>query len=113
IATPSPAAGLSAPARAALEMARIDLAAKLVGIPVWRLLGAPEAPRVRCNATLVAGGPKAVASQAAAWAERGFRSFKLKVGMVGDVAQVEAARAELGGEARLRVDANGAWSVHA
>jgi L-alanine-DL-glutamate epimerase-like enolase superfamily enzyme len=68
---------------------------------------------VRCNATLVAAEPRAVAAQAARWADRGFESFKLKVGMAGDVSQVEAVRGELGDEARLRVDANGAWSVEA
>ena len=52
-----------------------------------------------------------VAAQALAWAERGFRSFKLKVGMEGDVEQVSAARGAVGPEARLRVDANGSWSV--
>jgi o-succinylbenzoate synthase len=103
--------GLPPPARAALELSLHDLAAKAAGLPLWRFLGAARAAPVRCNATLVAGGPNAVAAQAAAWAERGFATFKLKVGLPGDVAVVQAARAELGDRARIRVDANGAWSV--
>jgi L-Ala-D/L-Glu epimerase len=102
---------LPAPARAALEVARLDLAAKAVGVPLWRLLGAAAPQPVRCNATLAAGPPIAVADAAARWADRGFETFKLKVGMPGDIAQVEAARAALGDGARIRVDANGAWSV--
>ena len=104
---------LPAPARAALDICLQDLAAKAAGLPLWRFLGAQRAAPVRCNATLVAGEPPDVRAQAAAWAERGFETFKVKVGMPGDVAQVEAVRAELGDAARIRVDANGAWGVEA
>ncbi len=102
--------GLSAPAAAAVEVARLDLAAKLAGMPLWRLLGAEAAGPVPCNATLAAGPPGVVASSAERWAELGFESFKLKVGVPQDVAQVQAVRAALGPRARLRIDANGAWA---
>ena len=105
--------GIPAPARTALDVALQDIAAKAAGLPLWRFLGAEREAPVRCNATLVAAEPRALAAQAAAWAQRGFASFKLKVGVPGDVVQVEAARSELGAEARIRVDANGAWSVEA
>lgn len=101
----------SAPALAALEIALLDLAGKAADAPAWRLLGAPKAVAVECNATLVAGSAADVAAQAHAWAERGFGSFKLKVGMDGDVDQVSAARRAVGPEGRLRVDANGSWSI--
>ena len=45
------------------------------------------------------------------WAGEGFSTFKLKVGAGEDVAQVRAVREALGAEARIRVDANGAWDV--
>ncbi len=102
--------GLPAPARAAVEIARLDLAAKRVAMPLWRLLGAESAAPVPCNATLVAGTATAVAADAERWAAEGFATFKLKVGVPGDVGQVEAVRASLGREARLRVDANGVWT---
>lgn len=101
----------SAPALAAIEVALLDLAGKAAGEPAWRLLGAAKPGAIECNATLAAGSPADVAAQALAWAERGFRTFKLKVGMEGDVEQVSAAREAVGPEARLRVDANGSWSV--
>jgi L-Ala-D/L-Glu epimerase / N-acetyl-D-glutamate racemase len=102
---------LPGPARAALEMAILDLAGKAARRPVWRLLGADSVAPVRCNATLVAGPPAEVAADARRWAERGFEAFKLKLGSGEDVAQVRAVRDEVGPRARIRVDANGAWSV--
>jgi L-alanine-DL-glutamate epimerase-like enolase superfamily enzyme len=102
---------LPAPAKAAIEMAIFDLAGKAAGRPLWSLLGAEEATPVRCNATLVSGEPRAVADEAERWAARGFDTFKLKLGAGDDVAQVRAVRERLGPEAKIRVDANGAWSV--
>ncbi len=63
------------------------------------------------NATLSSGPPGEVARAAEAWAELGFTTFKLKVGGESDVEQVEAVREAVGEEARIRVDANGAWSA--
>jgi L-alanine-DL-glutamate epimerase-like enolase superfamily enzyme len=102
--------GLSREAATAVDTARLDLAAKLVDQPLWRLLGAKRAEPVPCNATLVAGNPGEVAADARRWAKRGFSSFKLKVGVPGDVEQVGAVREAVGPEARIRVDANGVWS---
>jgi o-succinylbenzoate synthase len=102
---------LPAPAKAALEMAILDLAGKASGRPLHSLLGADEAKPVECNATLVAGAPTEVAAEAERWAGRGFTTFKLKLGAGDDVAQVRAVREALGPEARIRVDANGAWDA--
>jgi O-succinylbenzoate synthase len=66
---------------------------------------------VECNATLVAGKPAAVAADAERWASEGFSTFKLKLGVGDDVAQVRAVRETLGPGARIRVDANAAWDV--
>jgi L-Ala-D/L-Glu epimerase len=101
--------GASAPALAALDIALHDLAAKAAGVPVWHLLGAKEAKPVTCNATLPAANPAGLRAMAERWAADGFRTFKLKVGLAGDVAQVAAMRELLGPDALLRLDANGAW----
>jgi L-Ala-D/L-Glu epimerase len=92
-------------------MAVFDLAGKASGRPLWSLLGAAEPTPVACNATLVGGSPAEVADDAERWSERGFKTFKLKLGVGDDVAQVRAVRERLGPEAGIRVDANGAWSV--
>ena len=95
------AAALSAPARCAVETALWDLGAEET-----------EGPRVvRCNATLVAGEPAAVAAEAERWAAEGFGTFKLKLGAGDDAGQVRAVREALGPEARIRVDANASWGV--
>jgi L-alanine-DL-glutamate epimerase-like enolase superfamily enzyme len=104
-------AEFSRQARDAVKMALFDLVGRLSDVPVWRLLGATSAGPVRCNATLTAGEPEAVAEKARGWAARGFETFKLKVGMDGDVAQVLAVREAVGPQAQIRVDANGSWSV--
>jgi L-Ala-D/L-Glu epimerase / N-acetyl-D-glutamate racemase len=103
-------AGISPAASAALDVARLDLAAKAADVPLWRMLGADGIQPVHCNATLVAGPPAAVAADAQRWAKRGFSTFKLKVGVPGDVGQVEAVRRAVGAQARIRVDANGVWT---
>ena len=106
-------AGLSAPGRCAALTALLDLRGRRAASGGGGL-AAPEAvdpEPVRCNATLVAGEPAAVAADAERWAEEGFSTFKLKLGTGEDVAQVRAVRAALGGEARIRIDANGSWDV--
>lgn len=98
------AEGLSLPALCAVTTAALDLKEKREGDDAW------HAP-VRCNATLVSGAPAAVAKEAEAWAADGFGTFKLKVGTGDDVAQVRAVRESVGEAARIRLDANAAWSL--
>lgn len=86
-----------------LDCARWDLAGRQAGQPVWRLLGAADAPPVEVNATLATrdvGAPPT-----------GFRCVKVKVGLGNDVGRVAAVRAAVGPEMAIRLDANGAWSV--
>jgi o-succinylbenzoate synthase len=101
---------LPPPVAAAMEMALFDLAGKATGMPVWRLLGADAARPVRCNGTLAAGSPEQVAASARAWAERGFETVKLKLGVGEDLEQVAAVREAVGETAPIRVDANASWS---
>jgi muconate cycloisomerase len=101
---------LSPPARCAVETALLDLRARRAGVPAWKELGAAGAEPVRCNATLTVGEPPVVAAQAVSWAGEGFETFKLKVGVRGDVGLVEAVRGAVGDGAQIRVDANGAWT---
>jgi|SRR6187549_169996 len=104
------ATALSPPARCAALTALADLrgrrAAAERGEP-----GGESIPPVRCNASLVAGEPAAVAAEAERWAADGFRSFKLKLGTGDDVAQVRAVREALGSGACIRVDVNGSWDL--
>jgi L-Ala-D/L-Glu epimerase len=102
------AIALSAPARCAALTALLDLRGR--GAASDSSPASESAP-VECNATLVAGEPAAVAADALAWAEDGFKTFKLKLGAGDDVGQVRAVREAAGTEVRIRVDANAAWDV--
>ncbi len=102
-------ANLSAPARCAALTALLDLRGRRAVAEGHGSPGAGEP--VRCNATLVAGEPAAVAEDARGWAAEGFTTFKLKLGAGDDVGQVGAVREAVGPEARIRVDANAAWDV--
>ena len=102
---------LSPPARCAALTALMDLRGRRAAAE-GRSTEEPAEP-VRCNATLVAGEPEAVAEDALRWAAEGFSTFKLKLGVGDDVGQVRAVREALGTEARIRVDANAAWDVAA
>jgi len=113
--------GLSAPSRCAVATARMDLLGRRVADR-----GGGEDEAVLCNATLTAGAPDAVATQAERWARDGFTTFKLKLGAESvkspveaefsqtrknDVEQVRAVREALGPGVRIRVDANEAWDL--
>jgi L-alanine-DL-glutamate epimerase-like enolase superfamily enzyme len=104
--------GAGAQALTAIDIALHDLAGRVSGLPLWRLLGAGDLIPVCCNATLDAGEPEAVGKRAQAQLGEGFRTFKVKVGVDADadVARVAAVRAAVGERADVRLDANGAWT---
>jgi o-succinylbenzoate synthase len=101
--------GLSAPARCAALTALLDLRGRTAAAEGSTAPDATEA--IECNATLVAGEPAAVATEATRWAADGFDTFKLKLGSGDDFARVFAVREAVGPRARIRVDANAAWDL--
>lgn len=103
------AAVASPAARHAAEVAALDLAGRLRGAPLAATLagGATPRPGVLVHA-LVADADEARAARAL-----GVRAVKVKLGPdpASDLARVAAIRAAIGPIARLRLDANGQWSV--
>jgi len=97
-------------ARAALDAALHDLCGKLVGLPVWRLLGLRRAGPPT-SWTIWLGDPDDMARRAERVGSR-FRRLKLKLGG-GDGLDVERVRAVRGaaGDVPLQVDVNEAWSL--
>jgi O-succinylbenzoate synthase len=74
----------------------------------------PRRARIPVNCTVPAVGPEAVGPIVRA--SSGCRTAKVKVaesgqGLADDLARIEAVREALGPTGRIRVDANGAWSV--
>jgi o-succinylbenzoate synthase len=104
-------------ARFALETALLDLASRAAGVALatW-LAGKAHASQacVEVNALLAEQAPAALASEAARLVALGFGTLKLKVAsgpLAADLERVEAVRAAVGVGPRLRIDANGAWSL--
>lgn len=98
-------------AKAALEIAALDLAGRLAGKPVHALLGL-EASSRPTSKTVSLDAPRAMAAEAAEISEEGFRHIKVKLGEPrADEARIRAVRDAVPG-AVLRVDANGGWSEH-
>lgn len=96
----------------AVEMAMWDAFARACGQPLHRLWGGLWRDRVEMAAYILAGDPGAAREAAQAYAARGHRSFKVKIGMseATDVALVRAVREAVGEAAPLRADVNGAWT---
>jgi len=98
---------LPAQARAAVEMARLDLEARRED----RAVGVPGADAIAVNRTLGAGPVEEVVLRAAQGLKDGYSCFKLKVGLPDDLERVAAVREAVGPWPALRLDANGAWSA--
>jgi o-succinylbenzoate synthase len=103
------ALSLSPPARCAALTALLDLRGRRAAADGSSQTS--EVQPIECNATLVASDPAAVAEDALRWAEDGYMTFKLKLGVGDDVGQVRAVREAVGPRARIRIDANATWDV--
>jgi len=98
-------------AKAAVEMAVWDLAARRAGVSLSRLLGGTR-PSIQVGISLgIQATPAALVDRARQAIERGYRKVKIKVKPGSDVEFVRAVREELGPEAPLMVDANNAYSL--
>jgi L-Ala-D/L-Glu epimerase / N-acetyl-D-glutamate racemase len=95
-------------AKAAVEMALLDLAGRVLGVPVTTLLGGRVRDEVLFNAWIGTVEPEQAAREATEWVARGFRSAKIKLDGTAEVglARVAAVRAAVGGRLALRVDFN-------
>jgi L-alanine-DL-glutamate epimerase-like enolase superfamily enzyme len=104
--------GLVATAIAAVDVALWDLKARLLDLPLCDLLG-----RVRDGVPVYGSGgftsydEGRLRSQLGSWVDEGISRVKMKVGRdpVADPRRVHAAREEIGPDAELFVDANGAY----
>lgn len=94
-----------------VDQALHDLTGKVAGLPAWRLLGAERAAPVACNASIAALDPADAGAAAASARRRGFQTFKVKVGAGDDGGRIAAVRKSIGARPRIRIDANGSWSV--
>ncbi|HXS67650.1 MAG TPA: enolase C-terminal domain-like protein [Candidatus Polarisedimenticolia bacterium] len=105
--------GIASSAIAAVDVALWDLKARLLGLPLVKLLG-----QVREEIPAYGSGgftsypPEKLYDQMYRWAQDGFKMVKMKIGRdpARDKERVRTAREAIGGEVQLFVDANGAYS---
>lgn len=102
-------------AKAALDMALHDLAARYLGVPVHRLLGGRVRAAVPSATAVGIAELEHMRAEALDWVGRGFRTLKLKIGLgpLEDAQRVSAIREAVGPGVRLRVDANQGYGAAA
>ncbi|HEY6522259.1 MAG TPA: enolase C-terminal domain-like protein [Solirubrobacteraceae bacterium] len=105
--------GISAAAISAVDVALWDLKAKLLAVSLADLLGrARDVVPIYGSGGLTSYHQRELCEQLADWVAQGITRVKMKVGRQADEdpARVRAARAAIGEDAELFVDANGAYS---
>jgi L-alanine-DL-glutamate epimerase-like enolase superfamily enzyme len=127
--------GLLMMATSGIDIALWDIIGQATGTPLYRLLGGyRDQLDAYASAGFYAGGktPQDLANEVASYAERGFRTVKIKVGrnpelmsnmlhdmirpdyatasLEEDIERVRLAREALGPSVRLAIDANNAWT---
>ena len=100
-------------AKAAIEMACVDLSARAAGVPVHTYLGGAVRERLLFNAWIGILPPDEAAQETLQWKEQGFRSAKVKVGgnIRADRDRVAAIREAVGPDFQLRIDANAGYDA--
>lgn len=104
-------------ARSAVEMALRDLQGRILGVPVYQLLGGrcPTKSDIRLKFVIGAVEPALAAKRARQMVDAGWRAIKVKVGTSGnpgdDLLRLAAVREAIGPDVFLSVDANGAFAV--
>jgi muconate cycloisomerase len=95
-------------AGAGVEMACVELAARLLGVPIHTYLGGAKLEAVQFNGWIGMLPPEEAAAEAKRWLAAGFRSAKVKVGggIEADRDRVAAVRGAVGNAMKLRIDAN-------
>lgn len=109
--------GLTLCAIAGIDLALWDLVGRSLGVPAWQLLGGRIKDRLPLYASGGWAGVTAIGDEVRRYVEEGgFRAVKMRVGakdgaVSASVRRVEAARAALGPDIELMVDAHGTFSV--
>jgi muconate cycloisomerase len=95
-------------AAAAVEMACVELASRIQGVPVYTYLGGAVQDSVQFNGWIGMLPPEEAAAEAVRWLKAGFRSTKIKVGsgVEADRDRIAAVREAVGSAMKLRIDAN-------
>lgn len=97
-------------AKAAVDMALLDLWGKSLGVPLYQLLGGAR-QALETDLTISANDPEQMVRDSLEAVEQGFSILKIKVGKdsARDVERLTAIRRAVGPKVKLRLDANQGW----
>ncbi|MEC0208490.1 mandelate racemase/muconate lactonizing enzyme family protein [Paenibacillus ehimensis] len=100
-------------ALAGIDIALLDLKAKLLNTPVYNLLGGLYRKEVSFSGYLFIDDPLVNAKEAEEIVARGYDEIKIKVGrdIDLDTRRIQEIRRAVGPKVKLRIDANQIWSV--
>ncbi|MBA2288584.1 MAG: dipeptide epimerase [Ktedonobacteraceae bacterium] len=98
--------GLNPAAKAAIDMALYDIMGKMLGVPVYKLLGLNPAHAAHTSFTLGIDTPENMAKKARL--AKDYPILKVKVGTKNDIDVLKAIREV--SDATIRVDANAGWT---
>lgn len=101
---------------AGLDIALWDLKGKMLGLPVYRVLGGlrNQVPAYASGGYYTEDGVDGLVREVTNYVDLGYQAIKIKVGGVSiqeDVKRIEAIRKAVGEQVELMLDANGAYDV--
>ncbi len=102
-------------AKAVVDMALHDLVARILNIPVYKLLGGKSNEKIRLCYVLSEATPEKVVETGLAAKNAGFKALKLKVAAgteQEDVAKLAALREAVGDDITIWADANCGWDYY-
>lgn len=96
-----------------VDLALHDLVGKLLGVPVYVLLGGRFRDRIPIASEIGVASPEDMVSNAVRVRDLGFRVIKIKgsADTLMDIQRVQAVREAVGPSVDLRLDPNAAWNV--
>ncbi|MEM8527658.1 MAG: mandelate racemase/muconate lactonizing enzyme family protein [Bacteroidota bacterium] len=108
--------GLTISAISGVDMALWDLLGKSLEVPVVQLLGGAIRPKMEAYASGGWADADGIGEQLSGYIAKGFKSTKMRVGVMDktveySVKRVQNARASLGEDIKIMVDAHGTFSV--
>ena len=99
---------------AGIEMALWDLNGKILGLPVYELLGGAYDLNIPVSFTLGSASPEKMAENALTMMKYGYRTFVVKIEkghFQEDIERIRVIREHLGPDIKLKLDANAGYTV--
>jgi L-alanine-DL-glutamate epimerase-like enolase superfamily enzyme len=98
-------------AKAAIDIACFDIIGNKLQQPIYQLIGGRFHEKFPITHVLSIGEPEKMAREASLMVEKGYQSFKMKVGtnVSMDVERIKAVRTQVGADVAIRVDVNQGW----